>query len=234
LKKKPPVVVSYYTKNTSYEKEAQNLIKSCKRLSLPYEIEAVDSLGSWEKNCCMKPLFLLEKLQKIKNPILWVDADGIILKPLHLFDFFHYDIALRINENLSNNHPSKIMTGTIYLSPTNTVKQVLQLWNYESQRTLAKSGDSVVWDQTTLRDVLQNLPLPVKVFPLPHEYCTIYDEKNTDHKKAVILQYQASRLYQKEVNGEVLPFWNQAGMTPEELTKTRLNHINKSLELENK
>ena len=51
-----PTVVSYYTKNTPYEDEIKHLIASCEKFGIPYEIDGIPNLGSWEKNCCYQLL----------------------------------------------------------------------------------------------------------------------------------------------------------------------------------
>ena len=62
-----PLIVSYYTAGTGYEVEVQNLIASCRKLDLQADIVPIPSRGSWDKNCCYKPEFLLEKLQFLEK-----------------------------------------------------------------------------------------------------------------------------------------------------------------------
>lgn len=40
--------------------------------------ECLPSLGSYEKNCLRKPQFILNCLEKFKEPIIWIDADSIV------------------------------------------------------------------------------------------------------------------------------------------------------------
>ena len=61
-----PLVISFYTKNTPYEAEVQNLIDSCRRFDLPHQIEGVESFGSWEMNCAFKPYFILKQLKQLQ------------------------------------------------------------------------------------------------------------------------------------------------------------------------
>ncbi|HAB98582.1 MAG TPA: hypothetical protein DCE71_02020, partial [Parachlamydiales bacterium] len=55
-----PLIISFYTQNTIYEKEVEDLEASCQSLELAYYIEGRKDLGTWEENCCQKPLFILE------------------------------------------------------------------------------------------------------------------------------------------------------------------------------
>lgn len=226
-----PLIVSYYTKNTGYEKEAENLIASCKEHSLPCQIDPIDSLGSWEKNCCYKPRYLLEKLKNIGKPLLWLDVDASIAQKPTLFETIECDIALRIVEELPQSHPSKMISGTIYINSTPATFKILELWEMECCR-MFKKEEGEVWDQIALRNVLQNLPFSATIFPLPKEYYLVYDRiKNEEEKKrGIIIHYQASRLLKKEVNQEVAPFWHSSFSSGIEMKQSReiFNDINNS------
>lgn len=199
-----PLIVSYYTAGTGYEVEVQNLIASCRKLDLQADIVPIPSRGSWDKNCCYKPEFLLEKLDEHQRPIVWVDADAIFLKNPTLFESLQCDIALRTYEELPLDHPSKVYTGTIYLSNNEMARTLLKRWKEESERMLREEKNEV-WDQVSIKQAL--LGSNVDLFPLPDTYATIYDKQLTSIEEAVILHYQASRLFKKEVNNEVVPFW---------------------------
>ena len=66
-----PLIVSYYTQNTVYQLEVQNLIASCEKWGLEHHIEPIPSFGSWERNCCYKPFFLMEKMQQFRQSYIW-------------------------------------------------------------------------------------------------------------------------------------------------------------------
>ena len=199
-----PLIVSYYTAGTGYEEEVQNLIASCKKLDLQTDIVPIQSRGSWDKNCCYKPEFLLEKLDEHQRPVVWVDADAIFLKKPTLFDSLECDVALRTYEELPLDHPSKVYTGTVYFSNNEKVRSLLKRWAEESQKMLQEE-EKEVWDQVSIKQAL--FGSDVDLFPLPDTYATIYDKQITPNEDAVILHYQASRLFKKEVNNEVVPFW---------------------------
>lgn len=224
----PPLFVSYYTLNTGYEQEIKNLTLSSKKLSLETDFVAIESKGSWEQNCCYKPQFLLEMLEKHKRPIVWIDADAVILKKPLFFDSLECDIALRIYEDLPLEHPSKVNTATVYLRNTKQVKELLKLWKARCHYILAnKIGEP--WDQSALRDVLFQQESPISVKPLPDSYCTIYDKKITPLEDAVILQYQASRTLKHEESAKNTPKLNS--LINEERTSRffhRLNTLYKS------
>ena len=200
-----PLIVSYYTTGTGYEDEVKNLIDSCKKLDLQTDIVPIESKGSWDQNCCYKPEFLLEKLEQHQRPVVWVDADAIFLKDPSLFKSLECDIALRTYDDLPLEHPSKLITGTLYLAPNDKVRSLLIEWSTECQKML-QEGEQEVWDQIALKRILLKRQ-DIELFPLPDSYCAIYDKTLTPEGEAVILHYQASRLFKKVINNEVAPFW---------------------------
>ncbi len=206
------IVVSYYTKHTGYEQEAKNLIASCKKFDLQTDIVGIASKGSWDTNCCYKPSFLIEKLREHQNSIVWMDADAVFIQKPILFEMLDCDIALRIVDDLPIGHPSKIITGTLFLQCRPKVFELLKRWDTECREMHKKGGE--VWDQIALQRVLVKSPL-IKLFPLPDEYYLIYDQAANQSKKGVIVHYQASRLLKKVVNREVICFWEK-GMFAQE------------------
>ncbi len=208
-----PTVVSYYTQHTGYEREVRNLIASCQALGLPYYVEGVPSFGSWERNCCYKPRYLLDKLAALRTPLLWVDADAVIVKKPHLFTSLDADIALRIVDTLPATSSSKMISGTLFCNTTHATKQLLQEWEEECQRLLSERQGEV-WDQVALRNVA--LRSKAKIASLPRAYYTIYDTMTPAcQKEAIIIHYQASRIFKKEIDQLVIPFWNAATSSQE-------------------
>lgn len=199
-----PLIVSYYTKETLYQLEVQNLIASCEKWQLEYHIEPIASFGSWERNCAYKPFFLLEKLQQFNQPIFWVDADAIFLqKPQHLQQF-EGDFAVRIND-WGDEHPSQVISGSLYVNATQGAERVLKAW---AKECLDKFADPTraeeLWDQIALRDVINREVPGAKILPLPIEYMTIVDHPHEGKElgSVVIGHYQASRRFKKIINNQ--------------------------------
>jgi len=199
-----PTVICYYTQNTGYENHVKKLAASCKKCNLPFSFNAIPSLGSWERNCCYKPKYILQKLVELKSPVLWVDADAEIIVRPTLFENFSPDIALPIMEDLPENHPSKVISGTIYVNYTSAAFDLLKKWNVECERIL--QSDPEIWDQIVLRDVL--LKSQADIYSLSLAYYMVYD-KRKEGEEAFIIHYQASRIEKKVINREVIPFWER-------------------------
>ena len=201
---KKPLIISYYTKDTLYKKESEDLIASCIQLVLEYEISEVPNLGSWQDNCCYKAKFILEKLEQHQRPIIWTDVDSVIMKTPTLLLDCKADCALRVNDNVPVDDPSKILSGTMFFNNTASAKKLLMLWQKECERQLEKGG--TVYDQVCLRKVVLHYPTIVEMKRLPASYVKIVDneEQNLSDPESVIVHYQASRLLGKIVDGEVV------------------------------
>lgn len=198
-----PLVVSYYTKDTLYQLEVQNLIASCEQWQLEHHVEPIASFGSWERNCAFKPFFLFKMLEQFNRPIFWVDADAVFKKaPQHL-DVFAHDFAVRINHDFEDSHPSKVISGSLYVNATEGAKRILKSWAKECLDSLSDAQRTVeVWDQIALRDVLARGVSGATYGSLPHGYMAIMgnalDEKQIPD--ITISHYQASRRFKKTIN----------------------------------
>ncbi len=191
-----PLVISFYTKNTLYQLEVQNLIASCEKFGVKADIDGIDSFGSWELNCAYKPFFIYQKLQEYKKPLIWLDADAVFAQKPSIIPAFEADFSLRINHELPADHPSKVNSGTLYINYTKPAILLLQAWIGQTKKHLLTKQPGVeFWDQISLRDALQDQQQTAKIAPLPLAYAKIFDHKQDllDAPNPVIEHYQASR-----------------------------------------
>jgi hypothetical protein len=180
-----PMIVSYYTAGTQYEQHAQRLTESLRRLNLPHVVVPVDSFGSWERNCSYKPSFILEMWQRLKTPILWVDADATAhALPLRLADAA-FDFA--INKYFG----WKFASGTLYFNQTTAALRLLQAWvTVANARPLLFDQVTLTWawwkaaEDTSLRTAW-----------LPRAYTQIFDmpPEPDSGEEPVFIHHQASR-----------------------------------------
>lgn len=194
-----PTIISFYTKNTPYEEEVQNLIASCARLNLKTHIEGIDSFGSWELNCAFKPFFLHQKLQELKKNLLWVDSDAVILQAPQPLEAFSGDLAVHIDPTLPDDHPSKVMSGTIFVKNSPKAQELLKRWAQECIRQLMQQDrKEEFWDQCALRDVLlKNTAADIRSLPL--SYVKVAGHPLHEKVDPIIEHYQASRRFKKFV-----------------------------------
>lgn len=198
-----PIVVSYYTEQTPYEWEAKNLIASCNEWGVECCVEPICSFGSWEMNCAYKPFFLYQKLEELQRPLFWVDADAVFLQKPTPLEAFSADVAVRINQNLSRDHPSYIISGGVYVNDTENAKKVLKRWAKTCIDRLSDPKREVeLWDQMALRDVLLEVGHIAEVGSLPPGYVMIFGHPEDEEKiqERVIGHFQASRRLKKMIN----------------------------------
>ena len=214
-----PIFVSYYTKGSLYEKEAKDLIASLDKFGLKHDICAIEDKGSWSKNCCYKPEFILKKLEQHNAPLVWTDADSIVVQKPVFFDDCYADVSFRVNDHVPPEDEGKILTGTFFANNTPSAKKLLQLWEKECMRMLDSNKEKVM-DQVALRRVVLHYPTIVEMKRLPEKYIRIVRnaEDRTNTEDGVIVHYQASRLTQKfEENDVSAALLN--GLSSEELKR---------------
>lgn len=195
-----PVIISFYTEKTPYQIEVQNLMNSCQKFGLSTSIEGVESFGTWELNCAYKPFFLLKKLNELKKPVLWVDADGVFLKKPVWQEAFDSDFAVRLGKELADDHPSKVISSTIFAHYSPKAIGLIKLWAYECQKSLLDpQREEEFWDQIALRDAILQNPMQATISSMPLSYAKIFDHPQDNQKiqDPVIEHYQASRRYKK-------------------------------------
>lgn len=199
--KKFPCVVSFYTIETLYQVEVQNLIASCRHFDLKHHVVGVPSAGSWELNCAYKPFFLAQVLEELNEPILWVDADAVFVQAPKWLDVFDRDFAAWIDPDLPDSHDSKVASGTLFIQPTKAAKEILKQWQQETSYLLLEPNRTAeFWDQISLRNALLKNKTAV-IGPLPLEYIKIFDHPLHLQKvlNPVVVHYQASRRLKNRV-----------------------------------
>ncbi len=201
LSREAPLIVSFYTIDTPYEEEVERLKHSCKKWNLEACIEGVKSQGSWERNCAIKPKFILDKLKKFKRPIFWVDADSVFLKPPKFAQFMEYDFSVRFYEGLPEDHTSRVASGTVFVNCTEKGQKLIESWHEESTRQLNDpKRQEEFWDQVALRDALKKQK-DLKVLPMAKGYSKIFDIDQffIGSEEVIIEHYQASRRFKNLV-----------------------------------
>lgn len=209
--KKDPVVLSYFTKGTPYEREAEALRISCEKAGLEYRIEGIAPFGTWAEHTCYKPVYIYEKIKELKRAVLWIDADAEIVKKPS-FDF-ECDIAVRAYDHYPPDHPYHILAGTVYINYTPKGLEILQLWAERCKEGVAAGHFTV--DQQVLAFIFFEKKIPF--YRLAPGYTAIFEE---EMEEKFIVHYQASRLYKKMISEEVtLAFFD--GLSVDELREMR-------------
>lgn len=178
-----PVVVTFYTAGNGYDDEVERLRESCRAHGVDLDATAVADQGSWLRNCAMKPEFLASRMRHhTPRPVLWVDADAAIRRPIADVGHWDCDIALRKRRG------REVLSGTVFLRDTTASRALVETW----ARLCHDRPDQA--DQCCLADALQ-VERGLKVRWLDPEWCFIFDLDREEHPDVtpVIEHFQASR-----------------------------------------
>ncbi len=194
------MVVGYYTVNTPYEEEAQNLIQSLNKLGLNHDISGVKTLGSWQANTRFKAGFMLDMLIKWPNHrLLYVDCDAVVHKSPDLFKNYNCDIAVRWQD--FRWRQNECLSGTIYMENNERTKRICELWRDINVQEGNESSRMEQWNLDTVINQMKSDP-NFTYKNLPPEYTMIFDSMRGMYPNVipVIEHFQASRRFKSNVN----------------------------------
>jgi len=187
------MVTAFYTIDTPYETEVQNLVKSLQDLNILYTIEGYENRGEWVENAGIKPEHIYDMM--IKYPeydILYVDADAIVRSYPELFDTFEGDIGVHYYKG------KELLSGTIYLKNNHKMRSLVRYWIMEQHKNIR------TWDQKTLTKVINDFKdeLDLKIIDIPPSYVKIFNYDMCE-EPPVIEHFQASRRFKSAVRKEI-------------------------------
>lgn len=194
-------VISFYTPDWRYPAYAQSLASDCERLGVPSIIEQRNSTGSYRENCNIKPEFIRDKLRELKQPVLWMDVDGSVLRlPQELSGPIVTDIVGYQNQGF----PERIYVCTLLFNYTPVVLDLVDLWCDHSKNSI---------DDGAFNDAIKNLGQDITIKTLPaqqiavskighetmsDELCFVHRISNSDIKQ----QYKNSLVNQPTRDGQ--------------------------------
>ena len=194
------MVVGYYTVNTPYEKEAQNLLGSLNGLSVSHDIIGVETLGNWQANTRFKAGFMLDMLNKHPNHrLLYVDVDAVVHSSPDLFKNYKCDIAVRWQD--FRWRKNECLSGTIYMENNERTRRICELWRDINVNEGNHSNRMEQWNLDTVINKMKADP-NFTYKNLPPEYTMIFDSMRGMYPNVipVIEHFQASRRFKKDVN----------------------------------
>lgn len=150
-------VVSFYTPNWEYKAHAENLKRDCERLGIPSYIEELPDTGSYLKNCCMKPEFIRDCLKHFKEPVLWIDCDGSLLKKPALLYGLDIDFAGR---RMQNHHTGNRIwhVGTLWFNYNERVLEFMDKWCKNTGAVTDESAFDRTWKEHPMGMTHASLP----------------------------------------------------------------------------
>jgi hypothetical protein len=196
------LVVSFYTPN--YAEHAARLKASLIAHDLPHWVEAVGTLDGdipsqpverWAWVCSRKAAFVGRALRSYSGPVLWLDADAEVRRPLDwdwLASEEWWDVDFAIYRQPAARPKLQFRSGTAFFNQTAGAHALVRRWEERCAEDRAR------WDQESLYLAWQDLHDVVDAFWLPMTYCQRFDEPRplkVDHPH--IVHHQASRKTKK-------------------------------------
>ena len=200
------IYISYYTKNTPYEKVMNTHLKpSLERWNLIHDIEAVEDFGNWQKNTSYKAKFVLQKLLQHKKTVVFIDSDATIEKHPSLFWEIpeEYDIAVHYQDfykqwrGRTDGNRFDLLSGTIMFRYNERVLSLVRKW-------IARTKNSTTWEQILLQKLIEENK-DIRIYKLPVTYTTVilHNKSIPNYIKkedVVILHHQKSRQFKNRRN----------------------------------
>lgn len=147
-------VISFYSDlegTTYYSDHAVRLKGQLDALNVPYDIREKQSLGSYQKNCLSKPNFIYKLLIEKQKPVLWLDIDSDVRKPIHIFDSFIHDTDMVLA--CSHDRLVAAKASPIFFNFNSKVLEFLQHWIFLTKKMM---NDGKWFDHEALMGILHH------------------------------------------------------------------------------
>lgn len=176
-------VISFFTKDWKYHQYANDLERDCINLGIPYKIEELRSTGSYLKNTCLKPRFILDKLKELRSPVLWIDCDGSLLQ----WPIYFYQLEVDFAAKRMPFHKARTWhVGTMWFNYTPAVLSFIERWIRNTGLISDESGLEKTWREVQIR-----------ALDIPAEYFKIVRDGELPSKKDVICHRISNSLLKK-------------------------------------
>lgn len=187
-------IINYFTKNTPYEFQAQNLEKNLQKLEEDYKTYETNDFGSWELNCAQKSYIISLALEEFDDDIFYVDCDATFLQKPDWSEFKDINVpSFLIYEFQTNNKKYwELFSGSIYFPNNELSREVLKVWR-STQEKYPKE-----WDQRTLQAVVDQNKIPF--VRLPYKWCVTHHMEEVENP--IIIHHSISRTYKEIINGQ--------------------------------
>lgn len=170
-------LISFYTPDWKYPHHAERLKRECEALGVPYKIEELKSTGSYLRNTCLKPQYILDCLKELKSPVLWVDVDASLLRR-EMF-YIQADFAAR---PMSPDRDRTWHVGTMWFNYTPAMIEFLEKW-------IENTGN--LSDESALEKTWQDHGFLIETCHLPPEFFYI-ERKARKPSEGTIIMHRIS------------------------------------------
>ena len=190
-----PIIVCCHTGEDLYKEGCERMTQSASVNGYETYVEEVESRGSWHANCALKPSFLLRCIEKFDVPLIWIDADGEIMRRLDAFHDPYFDFAVPWDPQRKFEWFS---SGTMYFDIRKPrVVDFIKEWGIDCQPEV--EGKTKKTDQTILYHTWKRVnKIPITRL-LPQGYVKVFDHgwRLGEDKVEYVRHHQASREIRK-------------------------------------
>lgn len=122
------LIVSFGTQDGTYDRFLDRLGASCDQFGLRRDFRVIPPASRLEA-CLYKPVFIREMLEKHGEPVLWVDADAIVLRPVDL-PGGAWDIGVLPNTSWLRRRRNPTSAFVMAAAATENAISFLEAWAY--------------------------------------------------------------------------------------------------------
>lgn len=179
-------VFGFYTNDGLYTKQAEILKASAERLNIPIDLRVYNK-NEWQKIIAFKPTFIAQMRRELKGPILFIDADAIILEDIRpYYESITEDIGVHYLNNI------ELVSSTLFINDTLNAHALMDEWEK------LQLASPEVWDQKVLESLIEDWIKidSISVKKTNERYTYIFDTSKEIYGDSVIPaieQLQASR-----------------------------------------
>jgi len=155
IDKKNVTILSFYSKDTIYEKVISVLEKSCKQFNYKFKKVGFENTRNWDNNNNKKPKIIQEELKEInEDGVIWyLDSDCEIINEPDLTNVssIHPSFTTsKIKQKADWGNKNKLNAGSMILPNTPITNKIVNDWVV----TRPVFGDGTVVEQTVLEHLL--------------------------------------------------------------------------------
>jgi len=194
--------ITFYTTDMGgyYENLAKDLYRQCDRYQIKLFAVKVESSNNWRRNCKMKPSIIMNALDTLGKPFVYLDADTIIHSTPTVFDTF-VDIDFAVHHIEEWEEPANRRKGLgiratpLYFAPTDATKAFVSEWLSECQKVM--NDANIPGDHNSLAAMYKKHAPRLRIYNLGLEYSWIRGKNKS--KIAPIMELVIARLPEKFV-----------------------------------
>jgi hypothetical protein len=124
-------VFGFHTDDKLYTKHADILKCSANKFGIDVHFQSF-SKDDWQKIIAFKPCYIAKVRHELQGPILYIDADAIILEDIRpYFESITEDIAVHYIHN------NRLISATLFINDTPNARLLVDEWEKDSWLSLA-------------------------------------------------------------------------------------------------